>query len=46
MPDGQHRIKAGPVTGIGDKTRWTKPPGGAATIAYEDCKGKMGAGQP
>jgi len=26
MPDGQRRIKAGPVTGIGDKTRWTKPP--------------------
>ena len=38
----EHGIKAGPVEGIGDKTRWTKPTGGAATVAYGDCKERMG----
>jgi hypothetical protein len=42
MPDGERRSKVDPITGIGDKTRWTKPPGGAATVAYGDCKEGIG----
>jgi len=37
-------IKAGPIIGIGDKTRWTKPTGEAATVSYGDCKERMGVG--
>ncbi len=38
MPKGQRRIKPGAVIGIGDKTRWTKALGEAATVVYGDCK--------
>ncbi len=37
MPDGECRIKLGAVRGIGDKTRWTKALGQAATVVYGDC---------
>jgi len=38
MPGGERRIKPSLVIGIGDKTRWTKPTGETATVAYGDCK--------
>ena len=42
-PNQERRIKPGPVTGIGDKTRWTKALGKAATVVYGDCKKKTWA---
>ena len=38
MPNEECGIKPSLLRGIGDKTRWTKALGKAATVVYGDCK--------